>query len=158
MASVSSLELEHSPPRMSGIGSTALPFGYSSTLIAPCEERAGAALAFGCPAPLTTPLAGHTGAKGEPRSSPLTTRASADGMEELSTSSLPAEATPALPAKDMAGAINGAPLFFFFVDTQATTVPFLFLDSASAITFFAKALFFFFFSIETRTSAGTSRS
>ena len=72
-------------------------------------------------------------------------------------SSLPAEATPALPAEDMAGAINGAPLFFFFADTRATTAPFLFLDSASAVTFFAKD-FFFFFSIEARTSVGTSRS
>ena len=73
-------------------------------------------------------------------------------------SSLPAEATPALPAEDTAGAINRAPLFvFFFVGTRATTAPFLFLDSAPTVIFFAKA-FFFFFSIEARTSVGTSCS
>ena len=72
-------------------------------------------------------------------------------------SSLPVEATPALPAEDAAGAITRALLlFFFFVGARATMAPFLFLDSASAVTFFAKA--FFFFSIEARTSAGTSRS
>ena len=79
MASVPSSELEHSPPRMSGIGSTALPSGCSPTLTAPCEERTGAALAPRRPAPLT----GHTGATGESRSSPLATRMSTDGMEEL---------------------------------------------------------------------------
>jgi hypothetical protein len=59
----------------------------------------------------------------------------------------------------MSDAINGAPLFFFFfAGTRATTAPFLFLDLASAVTFFVKAFFIFFFSIEARTSVGTSCS
>jgi len=138
MASVSSLELEHSPPRTSGIGSTALSSGCSPTLVAPCEERARKTPVSGHPTPLTAPLIRYTGATGEPRSPPLATRASADGAEELSMSSLPAEAALALPAEDKASVINGAPLFFFFfIGAREPTAPFLFLDLASAVTFFA---------------------
>ena len=64
-----------------------------------------------------------------------------------------------LSAEDAAGVITRALDFFFFAGAWATAAPFLFLDSASAVTlaFFAE-VFFFFLSIEAITSAGTSRS
>ena len=125
--------------------------------MAPCKDRAGAALASGHVALLTAPRKGRTKAPGEPLSLPPATRTSLDGTEELWVSSLPAEATPALPDEDTAGAITRVPTFFFFFGgTRAIVAPFLFLDSASAVTSFAE--FFFFLSSEARTLAGTSCS
>ena len=142
---------------MSGIGFTALASGCSAPLMTPCKDHARAALASGRPAPLTASRKGRTEAPGEPLSPPPATRTSLDGTEELWPSSLPTEATPALPEEDAAGAITRVPTFFFFFGgTRAIVAPFLFLDSASAVTSFAE--FFFFLSSEARTSAGTSRS
>ena len=159
MASATSSELEYSPPKMSGIGLAALASGCSAPLAAPRKESDGPAPAFGRSAPLKAPHKERTGAPREPPSPlSLATSTSLDGPEELWASSLPAEATPALPDEDAAGAITRVPTFFFFFGgARATAAPFLFLDSASTVTFFAEA-FFFFLSIEARTSAGTSRS
>jgi len=153
---VPSSELEHSPPRISGIGLAALASGCSAPLAAPCGEHAGATSVSGSPAPPAAPCNELGGTATAPLPPPLATRASL-GAKELWASSLPAEEAPALLAEDVAGAITRTLDFFFFAGAWVTAAPFLFLDSASAVTFFAE-VFFFFLSIEAVTSVGTSRS
>jgi len=153
---VPSSELEHSPPRISGIGLAVLASGCSAPLAAPCGEHDGATSVSGSPAPPAAPCNELGGTATAPLPPPLATRTSL-GAEELWASSLSAEEAPALSAKDAAGMITRALDFFFFAGAWATAAPFLFLDSASAVTlaFFAEV---FFLSIEAITSAGTSRS
>jgi glutathione S-transferase len=78
-------------------------------------------------------------------------------VSSVESSSALAKASTELVAGEGTGAAEVAAVFYFLDTTLGQTWPFLFLDSATVVTFLAAA-FFFFISMEANTSGRTTYS